>query len=567
MLQTPLRVLVVDDDEDDFILTGSVLREAFGDRLQLDWERDWERALHTILRTQHDVYLIDYRLGARDGLYLLKNAVAGGMRGPVIMLTGHDSRDTDLVAMEEGASDYLVKAELTPALVERSIRYAINHYRIEEQLRHLALYDPLTGVANRALFMDRLAENLALRRREENHLALLLMDLDHFKDVNDRLGHPAGDSLLRQVANRLMYSVRDTDTVARLGGDEFAVIAAGLDDPGDAAKLADKLMETMEASINVEGEHLRIRLSMGIALAPGDGDDPDQLFKRADVALYQAKGDGRGIYRFYDPAVHASLRGRREMHLALSGAIERGELSVEYQPKIQCSTGLVVGAEALLRWKHPVQGLIPPAEFIPIAERSGLIVPIGAWVIRTVCEQVALWASQGMPHIPVAVNVSMAQLIDFRFVDIIGESLKNSAIPASCLELEVTESLMMEEPDLIKNTLGRLRDMGVCIAIDDFGTGYSCLAYLSDLPVDKLKIDQSLVAALSDGRHGEQVASAIIALGKNLRLDVIAEGVETPPQFQYLKENHCDDVQGFYFSPPVTADAFAGWYRHRLDKH
>jgi diguanylate cyclase (GGDEF)-like protein len=263
----PLRVLVVDDDEDDFILTGSVLREAFGDRLQLDWERDWERALHTILRTQHDVYLIDYRLGARDGLYLLKNAVAGGMRGPVIILTGHDSKDTDLVAMEEGASDYLLKAELTPDLVERSIRYAIKHYEIEEQLRHLALYDPLTGVANRALFMDRLAENLALRRREENHLALLLMDLDHFKDVNDRLGHPAGDSLLRQVANRLMYSVRDTDTVARLGGDEFAVIAAGLDDPGDAAKLADKLMETMEAPINVEGEPLRIRLSMGIALA------------------------------------------------------------------------------------------------------------------------------------------------------------------------------------------------------------------------------------------------------------------------------------------------------------
>jgi EAL domain-containing protein (putative c-di-GMP-specific phosphodiesterase class I) len=315
----------------------------------------------------------------------------------------------------------------------------------------------------------------------------------------------------------------------------------------------------MNTPLRLEGEDVPLGLSMGIALAPEDGDDPDTLFKHADVALYQAKGEGRGGYRFYDPALHATLRVRREMRADLGSAIERGELSIAYQPKIHCATGKLAGAEALLRWAHPERGMIPPAEFIPVAEKTGQIVAIGAWVLRAVCAQIARWLAAGLPTFPVAVNVSIAQLREAGFVEQVAEIIGQAGIPPGCLELEVTESMMMDNPARARQTLMELRRLGVTISIDDFGTGYSCLAYLSELPVDKLKIDQSLVASLARDGHGEQVTAAIISLGKNLKLDVIAEGVETTPQFEFLKSHECDDVQGFFFSPAVAADEFVAW--------
>lgn len=407
-MNDPVHILLVEDDEDDYLLTRDVLEQAFGARLRLDWVRDWDRGHEAILGGDHDVCLVDYRLGARDGLELIRTTSNSNSRAPVIMLTGLNAPEVDRMASEAGAADYLVKNELTPTLMERAIRYAIRQFQTEAQLRMLALYDPLTGTANRALFHDRLVEGLAQRRRDGAPLALLLMDLDHFKEVNDKLGHPAGDALLKEVARRLLDTVRHSDTVARLGGDEFAVIAPRLTEVGSAATLADKLMRVMAESMRLEGEDVSLGMSLGIALAPEDGDDPDTLFKHADVALYQAKGEGRGGYRFYDPGLHASLRDRREMRIDLALAIERGELSIAYQPKVHCATGELAGAEALLRWRHPKRGMIPPAEFIPLAERTGQIVAIGDWVLRAVCGQIANWQGEGMTLFPVAVNVSLA---------------------------------------------------------------------------------------------------------------------------------------------------------------
>jgi diguanylate cyclase (GGDEF)-like protein len=423
----------------------------------------------------------------------------------------------------------------------------------------------LTGVANRALFQDRLEDSLAQGRRDGSMTALLLLDLDRFKEINDRLGHPAGDRLLKEVAYRLTLCARETDTVARLGGDEFALIATRLSEPAGAGVLAEKILDAMGDPIQVDGQNLAAGCSIGIAVAPGDGDDATILFKNADVALYQSKAEGRGVYRFYDVQTHTEARKRRDLEVELRQALRGDRLVIEVQPKIHGLTGELAGVEALVRWKHPERGLISPAEFIPVTEANGLVMELGEWLLKKACWQCAAWQRLGLPAIPVAVNISIAQLREGELPNVVSQALAESGIPPACLELDLTESTVMQDLEHVRAVLIRLQELGVSISIDNFGTGYSCLSSLSRLPVNKLKIDQSFFAALSGDEAGKLLAAAIIASGKGLSMEVIAQGVETARQPEYLALKGCDDLQAYYVSPPIPAEALPSWYQIHLE--
>ena len=430
----------------------------------------------------------------------------------------------------------------------------------EQRLARLASYDVLTGLANRTMFQSKLRQEIAQVGRSGRTGALLLLDLDNFKHVNDSLGHPAGDALLKRVAQRLVSRARETDFVARLGGDEFAIIANNLTDANGATAIAQIVEEALKQSINLDGTEIFTTASIGITLFPEDSPDPDILLKNADMALYQAKNAGRGKFSFYNAELNAKALRRKELENALRTAISDDGLRLKYQPKVDIALGKIVGVEALLRWTHEKHGEISPAEFIPIAETSGLIVPIGDWVLRKACEQLVEWKADGMPPIPIAVNLSAVQFKRTDLVDGIRKIIAEYKVDPVCLELEITESMIMENVDATVMALHGLHEIGVSLAIDDFGTGHSSLAYLKRFPMDKLKIDRSFVNDVVEDADDAAIAQIIINLAKQLNLDVIAEGVETIPQLEFLRENGCNVVQGYHFSPPIDAASFVVWF-------
>ena len=554
------RILLIEDDEDDYVLTKGLLVGIFGRDLRLDWVKDWRAALEAIEQEAHDVYLIDYRLGERTGLDLVAEATQRGHTAPMILLTGQDTRDIDLAAMNAGVADYLVKQQLTEALLDRAIRYAIKQKEFEARLAALAEYDPLTGLANRALFQKRLDGAIALAKRLDSHFALLLLDLDRFKDVNDTLGHPEGDRLLTQVAARLTEGARETDTVARLGGDEFAIIASPLSKPSDGAIIAQKILDTVSVSYELGNHAVFTGTSIGISIYPTDADDTATLLKFADIALYHAKDTGRGTYQFFDEEMNARVQFCNAIEGELRQAIEREEFVLHYQPKIDVFNGDVVGVEALIRWNHPERGLMAPGEFIPVAEATGLIVPLGEWVLEAACAQAVAWRESGMPMIPVAVNVSPVQFKRGTIVDTVVKVIERTGIDPAALELEITESLIMEDVDATMRLLDELHRLRVSLAIDDFGTGYSSLAFLKRFPVNKLKIDRSFIRDIAHDPDDAAITRAIINLGESLNLDVIAEGVESEEQLAFLRLQRCREIQGFLISKPLPADAFVEWH-------
>jgi len=434
----------------------------------------------------------------------------------------------------------------------------------EQRLARLASYDVLTGLANRTMFQSRLRQAIAQVGRSGRTGALLLLDLDNFKHVNDSLGHPAGDALLKRVAQRLVSRARETDFVARLGGDEFAIVANNLTDANGATVIAQTVEEALQQSINLEGTEIFTTASIGITLFPEDSSDPDILLKNADMALYQAKNAGRGKFSFYNAELNAKALRRKELEYALRTAISDDGLRLNYQPKVDIALGKIVGVEALLRWTHEKYGEVSPAEFIPIAEASGLMLPIGDWVLRKACEQLVEWKADSMPPIPIAVNLSAVQFKRTDLVDGIGRILAEYKVDPVCLELEITESMIMENVDATVTALHGLHEIGVSLAIDDFGTGHSSLAYLKRFPMDKLKIDRSFVNDVVEDADDAAITQIIINLAKQLNLDVIAEGVETLPQLDFLRENGCHVVQGYHFSPPLDAASFVDWFNdHR----
>ena len=418
----------------------------------------------------------------------------------------------------------------------------------EARIAHLAHYDTLTGLPNRVLFREQLEKELAFIRRG-GQLAVLYLDLDHFKHVNDTLGHSVGDELLKQAAERLRACLRDCDLIARLGGDEFAIVQTALGNPKDAELLAERLRKVILETFNLSGHQAVVDLSIGIALSPGDGLQLDELLKHADLALYGAKSEGRGTYRYFEPEMNARMKRRRNLEFDLRKALSCGELELHYQPLISLKNDEIVGCEALLRWHHPERGIIPPDDFIPVAEETGLINAIGEWVLRQACSEATTWPS----HIKIAVNVSPVQFRNPSLVQMILHCLASSRLPADRLELEVTESVLMQNNEATLGMLHQLRVLGVRISMDDFGTGYSSLGNLRSFPFNKIKIDRAFIADLTQGADAVAIVQAIITLADSLKMTATAEGVETEAQRAILRTTGCAEMQGFLFSPPKSA--------------
>ena len=427
----------------------------------------------------------------------------------------------------------------------------------EERVQYLAYYDALTGLPNRTLLQDRLAKALASARRRKDKVALLFLDLDRFKDINDSLGHSVGDLLLQEVAERLKTWGREQDTVARLGGDEFLIMLTHVKDVPDAAVAAERLMDAMTAEFVVQGHSLSVSCSVGISIFPEHGADGETLIKNADAAMYSAKENGRNNFRFFTEDMNAQVVERLTLESSLRLALDKKELFLVYQPQMDIATGRITGLEALLRWQHPELGLVPPDKFIRIAENSGLIVPIGEWVLRTACSQARKWQDEGLPAVSVAVNVSAVQFRQEGFCELIRRVLHETGLAPQYLELELTESLLLANADLMLSVLQELKAMGVTLAIDDFGTGYSSFSYLRQFPVSKLKIDRSFIRDVAVNPDDAAITTAIISMAKSLKLKVIAEGVENEAQMSFLRAHQCDEIQGYYFSKPLAVDKVA----------
>lgn len=451
----------------------------------------------------------------------------------------------------------LVVAVLDTRLEARTSALASSLALANEELLHLALHDALTQLPNRALLDERLIQAIARAKAARGHLAVLFIDLDGFKAVNDAYGHQSGDSLLRQLARRIENeALRPGDLVARLGGDEFIVVADMIA-PTDAASLAEKLIETLSREAEVDGNTLSVTASVGISIYPDDGEDGRTLLTHADAAMYHAKRLGRDPrYSYFEPAMNENAREQLQLLQDLRQAQARGELVLYYQPKFVAPSGPVVGAEALLRWNHPKRGLISPGEFIPIAERTGLIFSIGEWVLDEACRQMRIWRDLGHSNWTVAVNLSAMQFSQAGLVETIRDTLARHLLPASCLAIEITETTAMHDAEASLAVLRELADLGISISIDDFGTGYSSLLYLKRLPASELKIDRGFISQLEHDQEDAAIVSAIIALGQRLNLRIVAEGVETQAQQQFLTELGCDSLQGFLLGKPLPPQDF-----------
>jgi diguanylate cyclase (GGDEF)-like protein/PAS domain S-box-containing protein len=425
------------------------------------------------------------------------------------------------------------------------------------QMLYSAEHDFLTGLPNRLLLNDRVGQAVALAERNMHQVAVLFLDLDGFKHINDSLGHAIGDRVLQSIAKRLVNCVRVPDTVSRQGGDEFVVLLQEVRQPEDAAIAARRLLRVVAEAHSIDQHDLHITASIGVSVYPDDGLDSEALIKNADTAMYQAKENGCQSYQFFRPAMNVRAVERQSIEEGLRRALERQEFVLHYQPIVDLRTGLITGAEALIRWAHPNRGLVSPAEFISVAEDCGLILPIGAWVLREACTQARAWMDAGMPLITMAVNVSAVQFRNERFLEDLFAILSETGLEPRCLELELTESALMKRAEFTAAVLQTLREKGVQVVIDDFGTGYSSLSYLRKFPLDALKIDQSFVREITTTPNETTIVSAIISMARSLNLRVIAEGIETPAELTFLKEHECEEGQGYLFSRPVIPQQFA----------
>jgi diguanylate cyclase (GGDEF)-like protein/PAS domain S-box-containing protein len=465
---------------------------------------------------------------------------------------GWQKPDETAVSVEVLGTTYCAGSRPFAQLAFRDIRA---RKEAEARVRYLALHDALTGLPNRTLLMDRLTQAIAQARRDQTQIGLLLLDLDHFKHINDSLGHFVGDALLEEVSRRLRGVLREVDTPARLGGDEFVVAACGLTGPADAEVLAQRIVEAFAPTFRIGNHDLHIGTSIGISLYPSDGDNPAALLQAADTAMYQAKKKGRGNYRLFTRDLSMAAERWHMLSSDLYGACERGEFVLHYQPQVSLDTSRIIGLETLLRWQHPVEGLIQPGLFIPLLEEHGRMVEAGRWVLRNACAQNAAWQAQGLPKVRVAVNLSAQQFYRGDIVRCVRDALDESRLAPEWLELELTENLTLDDTDATLRIMRDLKEMGVYLSLDDFGTGWSSLAYLKRFPLDRIKIDRSFIRDLGADSSTAAIVHSIIDLTRQLDLDCIAEGVETEAQLAYLREEQCPGIQGFLFSPALAAEA------------
>ena len=679
MTDRPIKVLLVDDDEDDYVMTRELLSEVGTGTFQLDWVFQYEKAIEAIDRREHDVYLLDYRLGEQNGLDILRSTTGKNLQSPMILLTGQGDEMVDIEAMKEGAADYLIKSQLTADLLARSIRYAMERAKasqslreseeryqrlvelspdaiivhtagkivfvngaavrllgasssaeligkpftkfvpsesfvsvtneivdqcvqdnvevqfaeeqlvrmdgveiqveagavafiyenqpavqvvardisarklIEEKLIHDAFHDALTGLPNRALFKEHL--KLAVQRAKKKDpflFAVLFLDLDRFKNVNDSLGHAVGDELLVGIARRLETHIRPVDRVARLGGDEFAILLDGIEDPSDSTRVAERLQLELQLPFNIRGHDVFTSVSVGIAMSSTGYSGPDDVLRDADTAMYRAKALGKARYEIFDLEMHSRAVALLKLETDLRLAVERHEFIIQYQPIMQLGTNQIHGFEALVRWQHPERGLLSPLEFIPIAEETGLIIPIGRWVLWEACRQTRIWQEEfpGCEDLTLSVNYSGKQFMQPDVIEQVKLILEDTGFNPCLLQLEITESAVIENTKTVTEMILQLRALGIRLSMDDFGTGYSSLSYLHNFPIQTLKIDRSFIS--NKGEAGDnEIVRTIIMLARNLGLDVVAEGVETAEQLAYLQALDCEYAQGFLFDHPL----------------
>lgn len=554
-----MNVLFIEDQSDIAALVQRRLAACTGPAMAITHVADLRSGLAALKSAPFDVVMTDLNLPDSRGVETVHRLLKVCRYIPVVVLSAVDDDQAILDTVESGAQEYIVKGQTDGHVIARTIRQAIKRKQAELKLRRLAHYDSLTGLANRSQFRRRLEQALERGARRQRGVALMMIDLDRFKAVNDTLGHQAGDRMLVMVAKRLRACLRECDKVARLGGDEFTVTLEELRAPDEAAAIAQKIVEAISRPFMVGGQEFYVTPSIGITLHPLDGGDADTLIKNADTAMYQVKAGGRNGFKFFTPAMNELTGERLRMQAALRQAIDRNELVLHYQPKVDLQSGRLHGVEALLRWQRPGGRLLPPAEFIPLAEDTGLILPIGEWVLKQALGQIRAWSELGLPGTRVSVNISPRQFRQCDLAAVVAAALSQTGLAGEHLEIEITEGVLMEDTEASVATLERLKTLGVGIAIDDFGTGYSSLHYLKRFPIDTLKIDHSFVSDIPRDHDDATITQAIIGLARNLRLNVIAEGVETKEQLAFLRANHCDQGQGFLFSAPLDTAQMTGY--------
>jgi diguanylate cyclase (GGDEF)-like protein len=594
MNDTRIKVLLIEDTPGDARLIERMLVQAQG--FELTWVANLTDGITYFQTNPMDVLLLDLGLPESTGLDTLQKLLAHAPSvPPLIVLSGLNDENIAVQAVQSGAQDYLVKGQVGTALLVRSIRYAIErgqarralrqaydelehrvaertaelaktigalHAQIAERkqaegrIRYMAQYDALTGLPNRELLQDRITQAIAYAHRNRAQVAVLFIGLDYFKHINDSLGHKIGDRVLQMVASRLQECLREGDSVARPGGDEYVLCIPLLTGVGDAVLVAQKALDAMGRTFLVERNELHVSASIGISLYPDDGTDAGTLIRAADTAMHHAKERGRGNYQFFTQALNTAAQRRLMLENRLRQALAKNELALHYQPQVNMADGTIFASEALLRWLQPGKKPISCGSLISIAEESGLILPIGEWVMREACRQLKQWQDAGHPELRIAVNLSPRQFYQPHFFDMIVKILDETNLAAASLDLEITESLLLQRNEDIDDTLGRLSGMGIQLSVDDFGTGYSSLAYLQRFPVHALKIDQSFVREIGHDRNATALVTAIIAMADSLHMKVLAEGVETLEQIAFLMSRGCLCGQGFYYSKAVPADAF-----------
>ncbi|MEO7578965.1 MAG: EAL domain-containing protein [Massilia sp.] len=589
------RILIVDDTPANLRLLMHILAEH---GYSVHPASDGATALRFVQSTLPDLILLDVIMPHIDGYKVCEQLKADPRTHdiPIIFISSADQELDKVKAFASGGVDYIVRPlqaeevlarikthlalrhlqtdleqrvrERTAELTERSAELleanqllrAENFERkqAEERIRYMAHYDALTGLPNRALLQDRVTQAIAQAHRQQGHLALLFIDLDYFKHINDSLGHQVGDRLLQLVGCCLQQCLREGDSVARLGGDEF-VVSLALSDSGDAAQVAQKILATLDNPFVVDQHELHVNASIGIGLYPDDGDDVESLMRAADAAMYCAKENGRGCYQYFTPVINERARDRLELGTRLRRAFAQDEFALHYQPQVDIESGAIFSAEALLRWRQPGQQTpIACGEFIAIAEETGLILPIGQWVLRQACQQLKRWHEAGYGAMRMAVNLSPRQLYQPNFLEMVKDILDETGLPPTALDLEITESLLLQRSEDNIAKLKELGNMGMQLSVDDFGTGYSSLAYLQRFPVHALKIDQSFVRNIGSNPGATALVTAIIAMSHSLHLNVLAEGVETPQQAAFLLAHGCRCAQGYYYGKAVAADTLTG---------
>lgn len=551
-------VLLVEDNRGDARLVQELLKEAESGRFEVSHVERLADARQSLMETGAGCVLLDLSLPDASRLEALMQLRAAAPDVPIVILSGLQDELLAVKAVQEGAQDYLVKGRVDGHAIGRSITYAVERKHAEMELSHKAMHDPLTGLPNRTLFMDRLKHAVMRAKRHHTLLALMFVDLDGFKPINDTYGHPVGDRLLVALAGRLQDGLRGSDTAARFGGDEFMILCEDVAGLQDVISIAQRILGGIEEPFVLGDERLEVHASMGIAITDGKGDTAETLIRNADTAMYGAKEQDVG-FEVFDDDIRTRVQERVEMERQLRRAVQEGDFRLLYQPQVDLRSGEIVGLEALLRWDHPTQGLVEPAEFLWLAEEAGLINRIGDWVLEETCRQAAQWREAGPSCTPlrVCVNLSARQHADPGLVETVRRIVDEAGIDPSSLSLGITERVVMSDEEAAVQTLEALKDLGVRISIDDFGSSESSLAALKRFPLDVLKVDRSFIGGLGEEGHDAAIVAAVINMAHALGILTVADGVETREQVERLKTFGCDVGQGHYFARPRPAEAIA----------